>query len=188
MKKILILFSLLFIFACQPIEKNEQIIFDNKQLSKFDILASRIVIKTIFEEKISEPYIGHTLKISPKQRLINWVKDNFKPIGNENNFNVTILDASLIRTEFLNKNAKSFNEKNNYKYELFYLVEFSLYDDSKNLVASTLVEIVRTTTSGLYISIQDKENIINDLVYLSLIDLSNESQKLLTKYMSDFIL
>ena len=34
----------------------------------------------------------------------------------------------------------------------------------------------------------DKENIINDLIYQSLVDISNESKQLLIKYMSDFIL
>ena len=78
---------------------------------------------------------------------------------------------------------KNFDEKTNYKYELFYLVEFNLYDDSRNLVATTIVEISRSTTSGLYISIQEKEKIIDDLVYQSLNDLSDESRLLLLKYM-----
>ena len=63
-----------------------------------------------------------------------------------------------------------------------------IYDNSNNLIASTLVEIERTTTSGVYISIQEKENIINDLIYLSLLDLSNEPQKLIIKYMGNYIL
>ena len=73
-------------------------------------------------------------------------------------------------------------------YELFYLIEFSLSDDSGNLVASTLVETSRSTTSGIYISIQEKENIIDDLIYNSLVDISNETKKLLTKYMANYIL
>ena len=188
MKKIIIFFSLLVVFSCQPIEKNEQVVFDNKQLSNFNIFSNKIEIITIFEKKISEPYIGHTLKISPVQRITNWINDNFKAIGKENKFNVTILDASLTKTEFENNDAKKFDEKINFKYELFYLVEFNLYDDSNKLIASTLVEISRSTTSSIYISIKDKENIINDLIYLSLVDLSNESQKLILKYMSDYIL
>ena len=61
-------------------------------------------------------------------------------------------------------------------------------ESSRNLIATTLVEASRSTTSGLYISIQEKENIINDLVYQSLNDLSDESKLLLTKYMGDYIL
>ena len=132
--------------------------------------------------------IGYTLKISPSQRIINWINENFKPIGNQNKFVVKILDASLIKTKIDNKDAKNFDEKINYKYELFYLVEFNLYDDSQNLIASTLVEIQRSTTSGFYISIQETETIIDDLIYLSLVDLTTESKRLLIEYMGDYIL
>ena len=187
-KLIIILLFFLTLNACQPIEKINNIVFDNSQFAYFNILSTSVEIKEIFEKKISDPYIGHTLKVSPSQRIINWINDNFKPIGNENIFNVTIFDASITQTQFENKNAKNFDEKNNYLYELFYLIEFSLSDDSGNLVASTLVETSRSTTSGIYISIQEKENIIDDLIYNSLVDISNETKKLLTKYMANYIL
>ena len=61
-------------------------------------------------------------------------------------------------------------------------------DDSGNLVASTLVEASRSTTSGMYISIEEKENIIDDLIYNSLVDISNETNKLLINYMANYIL
>tara|TARA_Y100001970_G_scaffold56422_1_gene71485 strand:+ start:5756 stop:6322 length:567 start_codon:yes stop_codon:yes gene_type:complete len=188
MKKIIILFILLVISACQPIEKVDQIVFDNSQLAKFDILSSSIEIVEIYEKKISDPYIDHTLNVSPAQRIKNWVNDNFKAIGNENKFTVKILDASLTQSEFDNSEAKNFDEKTNYKFELFYLVEFALLDDSSNAIASTLVEISRSTTSGLYITLNEKERIIDDLVYQCLSDLSNESKTLLFDYMDDFIL
>ena len=188
MKKLIILFTSFFIFSCQPIEKIERIVFDNNQFSKFDILSTSIEIIEIYEQKISPPYIGHTLEVDPSQRIINWVKNNFKAIGNENIFTVTILDASLTQTEIENSEAKNFDEKTNYKYELFYLIEFNLYDDSRNLIASTLVENSRSTTSGLLISIQEREKIIDDLIYQGLNDISNESNLLLIKYMGDFIL
>ena len=140
------------------------------------------------EKKFSEPYIGHTLKVDPSQRVISWVNDNFNSVGNENIFVVSILDASLSQTEFENTEAKNFDEKINYKYDLFYLIEFNLFNDSRDLIATTLVEISRSTTSGLYISIHEKENIINDLIYQSLEDLTSESEKLLKKYMDEYIL
>ena len=188
MNKIYSIFLFIIIISCQPIERIDEVVFDNSQLSKFQILSNNVEVKTIFEKKISDPYIGHTLKVETSQRIKNWVNDNFKPIGNENKFEVVILDASIIKTEFENKDAKNFDEKKNYKYELFYLIEFNLYDDSDNLAASTLVEVNRSTTSGLYISLQEREKIIDDLVYLSLVDLSLESHKLIKKYMSDYIL
>ena len=188
MNKILSILLLAFIISCQPIEKIEEVFFDNSQLSKFEILSKEIKIITTFEKKISEPYIGYTLKTEPSQRVVNWIKDNFKSIGNENKFEIVILDASLLKTEFENKDAKNFDERTNYKYKLFYLIEFNLYDDSNNLVASTLVETARSTTSGVYISLQGTEMIIDDLVYLGLLDLSFETHKLLKEYMNDFIL
>ena len=186
--KIFSLCFIFFIFSCQPVEKLDDIVFDNKQLTSFDIVSSAIEIKEIFEKKFSDPYIGHTLKVDPSQRIISWVNDNFKSIGNENIFVVSILDASLSQIEFENIEAKNFDEKINYKYELFYLIEFNLFDDSGDLIATTLVETSRSTTSGLYISIHEKENIINYLIYQSLNDLSSDSNILLKQYMSQFVL
>ena len=189
MKKLTLSFLfLLTLIACQPIEKVNYIVFDNNQFAYFDILSTSIEIKQIFENKISDPYIGHTLKINPSERIINWIKENFKPIGNENKYIVTILDASITQKQIENIEAKNFDEKKNYKYELFYLLEFSLFDDSANLVASTLVETSRSTTSGIYISIQEKNNIIDDLIYNSIIDVSNETKKLLGTYMTNYLL
>ena len=87
-KLIIILLFLLTVIACQPIEKVNPIVFDNSQFANFNILSTSVKINEIFERKISDPYIGHTLTVSPSQRIINWINDNFKPIGNENTFNV----------------------------------------------------------------------------------------------------
>ena len=188
MNKIFSFLLFAFIISCQPIEQIEEVVFDNSQLSKINILSKDIEVKTTFEKKIIDPYIGHTLRIEPSQRIANWINDNFKAIGYENKLEVVILDSSLLKTEFENKDTKNFDEKKNYKYELFYLIEFNLYDDSNNLVASTLVETIRSTTSGVYISIQNTEKVIDDLVYNSLLNLSLETQKLLIEYMGEFIL
>ena len=113
---IFLLFFSLVVFSCQPIEKNDQIVFDNNQFTYFKILSTTIEIEDLFDNKISDPYIGHTLKTSPSQRVINWVNDNFKAIGNENLFYIKILDATLTKKEFENKDAKNFDEKYNYIY------------------------------------------------------------------------
>ncbi len=186
--KNLILFFSLVIFACQPIEKFDQVVFDNNQFSKFDLFVNSIEITQVFENKISEPYIGHTMKISPSDRIIKWIEENFKAVGNENKFSVKILDASITQSQIENTEAKNFDEKMNYRYDLFYLVEFNLYDNFNNLIASTLVESVRSTTSGMYISIQEKENIVNDLIYQSVNDVSTESKNLIKIYMGEFLL
>ena len=57
MKKLFLLFSILFIFSCQPVEQLESIVFDNQQLSKFDVSSKTIEIKEIFEKKFLDPYI-----------------------------------------------------------------------------------------------------------------------------------
>ena len=44
------------------------------------------------------------------------------------------------------------------------------------------------STSLILNAFQEKENIIDDLVYQGLNDISNESNLLLIKYMGDFIL
>ena len=48
MKKLFLLFSILFIFSCQPVEQLDNIVFDNQQLSKFDVSSKTIEIKEIF--------------------------------------------------------------------------------------------------------------------------------------------
>ena len=50
--KIFFLFLILFIFSCQPVEKLDSIVFDNKQFTRFDIASSTIEIKEIFEKNI----------------------------------------------------------------------------------------------------------------------------------------
>ena len=102
MKKIIFLFLIFSILSCQPVEKLDTIVFDNNQLSKFDILSNTIEINEIFEKKFSEPFIGHTIEVDPAQRIINWLNDNFRAIGNENVFVISIIDASLTQTEFEN--------------------------------------------------------------------------------------
>ena len=50
------------------------------------------------------------------------------------------------------------------------------------------MESFRSTTSGKFISLQEDEKIIDDLILLSLRDFSNESEKLIKQYMKDFVL
>ena len=82
MKKLII--SLLFFLTlnnCQPIEKVNHIVFDNSQFAHFNILSTSIKIHEIFEKKISDPYIGHTLEINPSERILSWKIGNFYNLG-----------------------------------------------------------------------------------------------------------
>ena len=148
-----IIIFLFFIVACQPVEIIEPIVFDNTQLLKISINAANITIKETYESKFSDPYIDHSLKNPPAKRLKSWIQTNINASGKENIIEINILDASIKRIEKKNSDAKKFVEKNLYKYELFYLIEYSLYNNSNYLIASTNVENYRSTTSGKFISI-----------------------------------
>ena len=62
--------------------------------------------------------------------------------------------------------AKKYEEKTIFLYEVFFLVEYTLYDDNDYLLAITSVESTRSTTSKKYISLNEKEVIINNLLNL----------------------
>jgi len=188
MNRNLLLFCLFLLISCKSVETVNQVLFDNSQLEKINIAAKNININKIYDPQFSEPYIDHSLKNPPISRLVSWVEDNVNILGLENIVEVNILDASIKQTEAINSSAKKFEEKNIYNYELYYLIEYNLFDDSNYLIATTSVEVFRKTTSGQFISILEKENIIDELIYESLIDVSNESLKLIKEYFKDYIL
>tara|TARA_A100001011_G_C14307385_1_gene843805 strand:+ start:284 stop:856 length:573 start_codon:yes stop_codon:yes gene_type:complete len=181
----LILF--LFLFSCQPLEFIAPIDFDNSNLKKTSINANTIIIKNNYSPSFSENNIEYQLSSPPVSRIQNWIEQNISKFGNQNKFYINILDASISRIEINNENAKSFEEKKLYQYEIFILVEYELYNDSNYLLANTTVETSRSTTSQKYISINETELIINDLIFNSLIDFSNESILMLQKYMGEYL-
>ena len=101
---------------------------------------------------------------------------------------ITILDASLKRLEEKDPEAKKFESKDVSKYEMFFLVEYNLYDDSNYLIATANVESYRSTTSGISITISERERIIDELILESIRDFSNQSKNLISQYMADYIL
>ena len=68
------------------------------------------------------------------------------------------------------------------------MIEFILYDDSDLVLATTEAEVNRTTTSNKFISLDQKEQIINTLILDALIDISLKTGELLRVHMSGFIL
>ena len=74
-----------------------------------------------------------------------------------------------------------------FKYELFFLVEYELYDDYGFLIANTTVETSRSTTSQKYISLNEVEIIINDLLFTAMKDYINEAKNQLSIYMKDYL-
>ena len=182
-------FLFFFVFlSCQPIEIIEPVVFDNDQFSSISINVKNIEIKQTYEPKFIDPYIDYSLKHPPAERLKSWIQTNVNIFGKNNKLKINIFDASIKKTEEQDLKAKKFEEKDIFKYELFYLIEFNLYDDSNFLIASTIVESFRSITSGRFISILEKEKIIDDLILESLRDITKESKRLINLYMSDYIL
>ena len=92
------------------------------------------------------------------------------------------------KTEIPNIDSKKYEEKTIFLYEVNYLVEFVIYDDSNFKLASTIVEANRTTTSGKHISLIEVERIIDDMIYKCLKDFSNKSKDLIKDHMNQYIL
>ncbi len=112
---------------------------------------------------------------------------NFDSFGYENKFIINIIDATISKTEIENSNAKKFEEKIIFKYEVSFLVEYELMDDSSFLIANTTVEISRSTTSPKYISLNERDIIINELLINSLKDFTNEANLQLKIYMNEYL-
>ena len=174
--------------SCQQIETLDKIVFDNSQLPKISINSLDKNINEIYEAKIVDPYIDHSLKYSPIIRFKTWADNNIIFLGNENKFIINILNASLKREEIENQNSKKYQEKIIFLYEVHYLIEYILYDNFDNIIATTQVETIRSTTSGRFISLMQKENIINSLILESLMNISDKSNELIRIHMSEYIL
>ena len=79
-------------------------------------------------------------------------------------------------------------KKKRYLNTASFLVEYNLYNDDNFLIANSTVETSRYTTSQKYISLNEREIIINDLLFNSLNDFfQKESKSTLKVYMGEFI-
>ena len=186
--KYLIFFLIAGLFSCQPIEILDEVIFDYNQLPKIVISADQKKIIELYESKFNEPYIDHSLEKPPKEYLINWLEKNLNIIGTENSFIINIVDASLKKSEIPNTNSKKYEEKTIFLFELSFLVEFILYDDSKFILANAIVESKNSTTSGKFITLMESERIIDSLILDCLIDFSKKSKELIQTHMYSFVL
>ena len=186
--KYTILFICFGIFSCQPIELIDEIVFDYNQLSKIIISAEHKKIINSYDAKFNEPYIDHSLENTPIKFLSNWFENNINVFGTENSFEMVVLDASIKKSEIPNNDSKKYQEKTILIYEISYLVEFTLYDDYNVMLANSIVEAKRSTTSGKYISLMETERIIDTLILDCLIDISKKSEELIKIHMSNFIL
>ena len=188
LKKYFIFFFLFFIFSCQPIEDFDEIIFDNNILTKITINANKKFINEIYQISYVDPYIDHSIKNPPVLRLKNWLDQNISIFGSQNTLVINIIDASLTRTERKNNDKKKYQEVNEFFYEINFIVEYELYDDSNYIIATSTTKAIRSTTSSKFISINEKERIIDTLILDALIDISLKSEELIKAHMKQFIL
>ena len=183
--KIIIIF--LFIFSCQPIELVTPISIDNSRLEKISINAKEIILNIKYKPVFSKNNIEDQIKNPPLKIITSWNNQNIENFGSQNKLIINIIEASISKKEINNIGAKKYEEKTIFKYDVFFLVEYELYDDSDYLLANTTVESSRSTTSQKYISLNEAEIIINDFLYDAMKHFTKETKSLLNIYMSEFI-
>ena len=182
-------FILIFfiILSCQPVEILTPIEIEPSSFEKISINAEQIEINKKYNSLFSKSNIEDQIQKPPIDLIFEWNSKNILKIGNENKLVINILDASIKKTEIMNVGAKKYEERTIFNFELFYLVEYELYDNSGFLIANTTVETSRSTTSQKYISLNETEIIINDLLILAMIDYINETKNQLSIYMGDYL-
>ncbi len=182
-----IFFLLLVILSCQPVEIISPIEFNNSTFAKISINAEKIIVNNKYLPLFSEENIEDQLDNTPINLINSWINDNIDNFGNQNKFYINILQASIKKNEIENKEAKKYEEKTIFFYEVFFLIEYELYDDNNYLLANTMVESTRSTTSHKYISINETEIIIYDLLNKALKDFTNETKSMINTYMAEYI-
>ena len=178
---------LFLVLSCQPVEILRPIEIDTSNLDTISIYSKNIEINKKYNSVFSQNNIEEQIQKSPIDVIVEWHNKNILKIGNENKLVINILDASITKNEIENVDAKKYEEKTIYKYELFFLVEYELYDDSGFLKANTTVQTSRSTTSQKYISLNEVEIIINELLLTTMKDYINETKNQLSIYMGDYL-
>ena len=182
-----LLLILFIILSCQPVEILKPVDIDISRFEKISINAEQIKVNNKYNSIFSKSNIEDQIQKSPINLITEWNSQNILEIGNENKLVINILDASIKKTEIMNVGAKKYEERTIFNYELFYLVEYELYDSSDFLIANTTVETSRSTTSQKYISLNETEVIINNLLILGIRDYVNETKNQLSIYMGDYL-
>ncbi len=176
-----------YLLSCQPLEIMKPVEIDNSIFENISINAQLIEINDNYESVFSKENIEDQILQSPIKILKKWINQNIIKFGNENKFVVNILDASISKKEIENADAKKYEEKTIFQYEVFFLVEYQLYDDSNFLIANTTVESSRSTTSQKYISLNEADIIINEMLINAMHDFTKETKLLLLSYMGGYL-
>ena len=178
---------LFFVLSCQPVEILKPVEIDISNFEKISINTKEIEINKKYKPVFAKNNIEDQIQNPPIDIMIIWNNENITKLGNENKLVINILDASITKNEIENIDAKKYEEKTIFKYKLSFLVEYELYDNSGYLIANTTVETSRSTTSQKYISLNETEVIINDLLVSAMRDYINETKNQLSIYMKDYL-
>ena len=173
--------------SCQPVEIIEPVTFDYSKLDKISISANEIIINSEYKPKFSNKNIEDQIPNPPINIIKEWNNQNILNFGKENKLIINILDASIIKQEVNNIEAEKYEEKTVFKYKIFFLVEYELYDNSNFLIANTTVESSRSTTSKKYISLNERDIVINNLLHDALKDFIKETKSMMNTYMFGYI-
>ena len=183
----LVVIIFLYVLSCQPVEIIEPVPFDYSKLDKISISANEIIINSEYKPKFSNKNIEDQIPNPPINIIKEWNNQNILNFGKENKLIINILDASIIKQEVNNIEAEKYEEKTVFKYKIFFLVEYELYDNSNFLIANTTVESSRSTTSKKYISLNERDIVINNLLHDALKDFIKETKSMMNTYMFGYI-
>ena len=183
----LVVIIFLYVLSCQPVEIIEPVTFDYSKLDKISISANEIIINSEYKPKFSNKNIEDQIPNPPINIIKEWNNQNILNFGKENKLIINILDASIIKQEVSNIEAEKYEEKTVFKYKIFFLVEYELYDNSNFLIANTTVESSRSTTSKKYISLNERDIVINNLLHNALKDFIKETKSMMNTYMFGYI-
>jgi len=183
----LVVIIFLYVLSCQPVEIIEPVTFDYSKLDKISISANEIIINSEYKPKFSNKNIEDQIPNPPINIIKEWNNQNILNFGKENKLIINILDASIIKQEVNNIDAEKYEEKTVFKYKIFFLVEYELYDNSNFLIANTTVESSRSTTSKKYISLNERDIVINNLLHDALKDFIKETKSMMNTYMFGYI-
>ena len=184
------LFISFILQSCQSVEKKEPVVFDYSQFEKLTFLSSKIEIVDDYKQTFQDPYVEHVVEFSPSDRLIDWANNNIRGFGNENSLVILIKNASIVSSTIKEdeKVLGIIKKPEEIKYELNFEILFLVYDDLNNVNGKTNVKISRYVTSLSSLSLDNRDQVLNDLIYSGLKDLSIKSKELTNKYISRYIL
>ena len=127
------------------------------------------------------------MKITPYQRIEQWIDENLLTFGTSNKLLINVHEASIKKIELTeDEDSKKIIKNKEFIYEVEMILEFELYNDQNNILASTDVKINRTTTSIEFISIAERNRLLDAITLEALKDLSSKSSELLEIHFSEY--